>query len=231
VPYSKYALRTRTNGQVRYLTITPDRPDQTIESIEFIKGADDKTVPVVFAVTVEQPEGKPPAEGGKPKEPGEKSSSLPKNMIPLDLTRVATQVASTPPADGQWGVHTVGGVPFDMADPKGDRANAVRPSDGPVKVQCFLAGKTVHLLGGVPADLPDGGTIGKLRLHYAGGVSESFEWKLDAKAAAFEMTLPDGFRPQCGSIRTGRDGVIQYIEFEAVGAKVPLLLAVTVETA
>ena len=39
--------------QVRYLAITPARRD-VIESIEFVKG-DDRTAPVVVAVTVEAP--------------------------------------------------------------------------------------------------------------------------------------------------------------------------------
>ena len=39
--------------QVRYLSIHPERPDP-IKEIEFVKG-DDKTAPLVMAVTVESP--------------------------------------------------------------------------------------------------------------------------------------------------------------------------------
>jgi hypothetical protein len=50
VPGSKFAFDL--NGkQVRYLTITPQRPN-VIKQIEFVKG-DDQTAPVVVAVTVE----------------------------------------------------------------------------------------------------------------------------------------------------------------------------------
>jgi RNA polymerase sigma factor (sigma-70 family) len=51
VPGSKQALWLKHGHQMRYLAITPGR-GLTIEQIEFIKG-DDRTAPVVMAVTVE----------------------------------------------------------------------------------------------------------------------------------------------------------------------------------
>jgi putative heme-binding domain-containing protein len=50
VPGSKFAFQLR-NAQLRYLAITPKKPD-TIAMIELVKGSDD-TAPVVMAVTVE----------------------------------------------------------------------------------------------------------------------------------------------------------------------------------
>ena len=52
VPESKPAFLL-DGRQVRYLAITPARSD-VIDSIEFVKG-DDRTAPVVVAVTVEAP--------------------------------------------------------------------------------------------------------------------------------------------------------------------------------
>ncbi|MBX3441409.1 MAG: ThuA domain-containing protein [Planctomyces sp.] len=50
VPGSKFAFRLR-GQQIRYLAVTPQRPD-VIREIEFLKGPD-QTAPVVMAVTVE----------------------------------------------------------------------------------------------------------------------------------------------------------------------------------
>jgi putative heme-binding domain-containing protein len=50
VPGSKFAIDLG-GRQVRYLTITPQRPD-VIKQIEFVKG-DDQTAPIIVAVTVE----------------------------------------------------------------------------------------------------------------------------------------------------------------------------------
>ena len=50
VPGSKFAFQLR-GAQLRYLAITPKKPD-TIATIELVKGSDD-TAPVVMAVTVE----------------------------------------------------------------------------------------------------------------------------------------------------------------------------------
>ncbi len=51
VPGSKFAFRLR-GQQLRYLTVHPQRQEQPIERIEFVKGPD-ATAPVVMAVTVE----------------------------------------------------------------------------------------------------------------------------------------------------------------------------------
>ena len=53
VPESKFAFALR-NQQVRYLAVSPKRPDAVVKTIEFVKGPD-KTAPVVMAVTVETP--------------------------------------------------------------------------------------------------------------------------------------------------------------------------------
>ena len=53
VPESKFAFALRQQ-QVRYLAITPKRPDAVIKTIDFVKGPD-KTAPIVMAVTVETP--------------------------------------------------------------------------------------------------------------------------------------------------------------------------------
>jgi hypothetical protein len=51
VPGSKPALRLKGGGQLRHLAIIPGRW-WAIERIEFL-GGDDRTAPVVMAVTVE----------------------------------------------------------------------------------------------------------------------------------------------------------------------------------
>ena len=53
VPESKFAFALR-NQQVRYLAVTPKRPDAVVKTIELVKGPD-RTAPIVMAVTVETP--------------------------------------------------------------------------------------------------------------------------------------------------------------------------------
>ena len=53
VPGSKLAFLLR-GKQIRYLTIDPKRDDEPIKEVEFVKG-DDRTAPIVMAVTVETP--------------------------------------------------------------------------------------------------------------------------------------------------------------------------------
>jgi putative membrane-bound dehydrogenase-like protein len=53
VPGSKFAFAVRSQ-QVRYLAVTPKRPDAALKAIEFVKGPD-RTAPIVVAVTVESP--------------------------------------------------------------------------------------------------------------------------------------------------------------------------------
>jgi hypothetical protein len=53
VPESKHAFEMRGRQQVRYLSITPKRPE-LIKTIEFVKGPDD-TAPIIVSVTVETP--------------------------------------------------------------------------------------------------------------------------------------------------------------------------------
>ncbi len=53
VPGSKFAFAVR-NQQVRYLAVTPKRPDADLQAIELVKGPD-RTAPIVVAITVETP--------------------------------------------------------------------------------------------------------------------------------------------------------------------------------
>jgi putative heme-binding domain-containing protein len=54
VPGSEFAFDLG-GRQIRYLAVTPKRPDAVVKSIEFVKGPD-ASAPVVMAVTVEIPE-------------------------------------------------------------------------------------------------------------------------------------------------------------------------------
>ena len=53
MPGSKFAFALR-GQQIRYLAVTPKRPDAVIKTIELVKGPD-RTAPIVMAVTVETP--------------------------------------------------------------------------------------------------------------------------------------------------------------------------------
>jgi putative membrane-bound dehydrogenase-like protein len=53
VPGSKFAFALRSQ-QLRYLSVTPKRPDAVVKTIEFVKGTD-RSAPIVMAVTVESP--------------------------------------------------------------------------------------------------------------------------------------------------------------------------------
>ncbi|MGL6077015.1 MAG: PVC-type heme-binding CxxCH protein [Fimbriiglobus sp.] len=53
VPESEYAFKMKGGQQVRYLSITPKRPD-VIKTLELLKGPD-ATAPIVMAVTIETP--------------------------------------------------------------------------------------------------------------------------------------------------------------------------------
>jgi putative heme-binding domain-containing protein len=53
VPESKFAFALR-GQQLRYLAVTPKRPDAVVKTIELVKGPD-RTAPIVMAVTVESP--------------------------------------------------------------------------------------------------------------------------------------------------------------------------------
>jgi hypothetical protein len=54
VPGSQFAFKLRSQ-QIRYLALSPARPESEIRSLEFVKG-EDETAPVVMAVTVERTE-------------------------------------------------------------------------------------------------------------------------------------------------------------------------------
>ncbi|HEX4613763.1 MAG TPA: glycosyl hydrolase, partial [Urbifossiella sp.] len=53
VPGSQFAFNLR-GQQIRYLAVTPRRPDAPLRAIEFVKGPD-ASAPVIMAVTVETP--------------------------------------------------------------------------------------------------------------------------------------------------------------------------------
>ena len=53
VPGSKFAFALR-GQQLRYLAVTPQRPDAAVKAIALVKGSD-RTAPIVMAVTVETP--------------------------------------------------------------------------------------------------------------------------------------------------------------------------------
>ncbi len=53
VPGSKFAFALRQQ-QIRYLSVTPKRPDAMLKTIELVKGPD-RTAPIVMAITVESP--------------------------------------------------------------------------------------------------------------------------------------------------------------------------------
>ncbi|HEY1187085.1 MAG TPA: PVC-type heme-binding CxxCH protein [Gemmata sp.] len=53
VPGSKFAFALR-GQQIRYLSVSPKRPDAVVKTIELVKGTD-RSAPVVMAVTVETP--------------------------------------------------------------------------------------------------------------------------------------------------------------------------------
>jgi hypothetical protein len=54
VPGSQFAYAMRGGQQVRYLAVTPRRPDAPLRAVEFVKGPD-ASAPVIMAVTVESP--------------------------------------------------------------------------------------------------------------------------------------------------------------------------------
>jgi hypothetical protein len=56
---------------MRYLAIQPKNTTKVVEEIEFIKGKDDVTAPVIMAVTVEKP-GSPAEKAGEVRKPAEK---------------------------------------------------------------------------------------------------------------------------------------------------------------
>jgi putative heme-binding domain-containing protein len=53
VPGSKFAFALRSQ-QVRYLAVSPKRPDAVVKTIDLVKGPD-RTAPIVMAITVETP--------------------------------------------------------------------------------------------------------------------------------------------------------------------------------
>jgi hypothetical protein len=227
---SEFAFLTPNRKQVRYLSLTPRRADQTVEAVEFIKGENDATCPAVIAMTIERSAGDDPKRGG-PAEGAGPSSAAPRTLIRLDLKGVATEFVALP--EGRSGTQVLSGVTFDLLDSKGGpRANVVRPGDDGTKVPCFLAAKAVHILGCAPPDVGDGQVVGRIRLLYAGGATEAFDWKCEPAVTAEDqkLELPNKNRARYFVVRPSLPGVVQYIVFEKSGATTALVIGITVET-
>ena len=161
-------------------------------------------------------------------------------------------------AFADWGPKAVGGVPFTVTDPQGDRVknvvmlhspNGTFPPDMPkaVTVPCNTAVKAVHVLGGVggwAAQKPvkDGTVSLIVRLHYADGTSEDhplrngehvadYVRRLDVPGSAFAFELEGGKQVRYLAIAPKRPDVVKAIEFvKGADKTAPVVMAVTVET-
>jgi len=204
VPQSKHAITFAERRTVRYLTIAP-ASDAVIREVEFVRNAEDESVPILLAMTVEKRAGgKGNAPPAKPEAP---AAAEPSSLIPLELPADAKQPAAVLKVPA--GPVTVKGVTLPR---RGDAPGLVLAPAGTASVNCFVAVKSVHVLGG-------GGPL-KVRLQYAGGQTEDHEWTPDAAATAQLFTL----NPR-------RAGVVQVIAFENAGAAAVQVVAVAVETA
>ncbi len=211
VPGAKIAIAFEDRRTVRYLTIAP-ASDAVIKEIEFVKNDDDKTAPLLMAITAERrttPKGKAPAAKpeAKPAAPAPDAQSL----IPLDVPAAPNQPAA--PAKVAAGPVAAGGVTFAR---RGDAPGLVLAKDASATVNCFLAPKAVYILGAVAAE-PAGGTL-KVRLNYAGGQTEDHEWKPEA-----------GATPQLRTVSPRRPGVVQTIGFENPGPATVQVIALAVD--
>ena len=214
VPQSKHAITFAERRTVRYLTIAP-ASDAVIREVEFVRNAEDESVPILLAMTVEKraggktsaparPESKPEA---KPAAPAADTQSL----IPLDVPAAPNQPAA--PAKVAAGPVTAGGVTFAR---RGDAPGVVLTNGASATVNCFLVPKAVYILGAAAAE-PAGGTL-KVRLNYAGGQTEDHEWKPEA-----------GATPTLRTVTPKRPGVVQTIGFENPGPATVQVIALAVE--
>ncbi len=138
---SRFAFELKNKRQVRYLTVVPKRPGETVDEVVFVKGPkDEETAPVIFAMTLERPATpQPKPEAPKPETPKpDKPKTAPpspvtavpaaKKFSPVSLAQAATANTTTtlPGATGPtavldfdaWGSRKIGDVPFELIDPK-----------------------------------------------------------------------------------------------------------------
>jgi hypothetical protein len=192
VESSEFALLTRNERQVRYIALTPGRPNQVIAAIEFEKGLDDTTCPAVVAVTLETAAGDkssaaPAAKPDRRSQPAPAQPAVaanptaPKTSYVISLESAANATAADV---GDSRPRVIDGVRFELIDPKGaSRPNAVRlPATGDkrsVSVSSFLPARTVNVLASapLPAGTPPDRVVARLRLNYANGSTEQHEWR------------------------------------------------------
>ena len=187
--------------------------------------------------------------------------------LPLPLDKVATVVSTRGMFNSEsaeverlifddWSPKTFAGVPFQLTDPRGDRAknvvmlygtNGSIPPKMPksVTLLCNAPAKTIHLLSGVsgwgyPAS--DKGTVTLIvRLHYADGKTEDHELKNGEHFADYirRVDVPGSkfaFRLRSQQVRylavtPLRTETIKQIEFvKGKDVTSPVVMAVTVET-
>ncbi len=211
VPESKHAISFGERRTMRYLSIAPAL-DAVVKEVEFVKdNEDDKTSPLLMAITAERRGANAKTMTTAPAIP----AAAERATIPLELPAAPGQPAT--PIAVPAGPVTVGGVTF--AHRPGSDGVVFGPK-GSAKVNCFLAAKTVYVLGTVgPA--ASGGLL-KVRLHYAGGLTEDHEWKAGDGTAAGESLRMFTVTPQ-------RAGVVQFVGFENATPTTPLVLGVAVE--
>ena len=214
VPESKHVIAfTAERSTMRYLTIDP-ASDAVIKEIEFVKDEDDKTAPLLMAITVERAGANAKTKAAAPAPPANLAART-RELIPLEVPANPGQPAT--PVTVAAGPVTVGGVTF--AHRPGSDGVVLGPQ-GSARVNCFLAAKAVHVLGSVGPAAGDG--LVKVRLHYAGGQTEDHEWKAAAG-------VPAGESLRMFTVTPGRPGVVQFVAFENAAATTPLVLGVAVE--
>ena len=191
------------------------------------------------------------------------------DFLPLPLDAAATVVSTRGlfydacnPAEAirleRWGLKTVEGVPFRVADPDGDRRNMImlRSTVGPVadklpesaRLPCHAPASAIHLLSGVGGWAAraegDRGVAMVVRLHYDGGQTEDHEL-IDGRHFAdyngpFEVpdskrafSTNDGrYQMRYLKVTPTRRDRIETIEFLKGPTNVaPIVAAVTLETA
>jgi putative heme-binding domain-containing protein len=185
--------------------------------------------------------------------------------LPLPLDKVATAVSTrgmfqSPEAPAErlvfddWKPKTFAGVPFQLVDPRGDRAANVVLLYGPqglcskmpksVSLPCHAPAKRIHLLGGVSGwgyPLGEKGSLSLIvRVHYADGTREDHELRngehvadyirrVDVPGSQFAFDL-HGRQLRYLAIEPRRSDSIERIELvKGNDATAPVVMAVTVE--
>ena len=188
-------------------------------------------------------------------------------FLPLDLTGAATAASDRDLFDGpagsgagrlvpdEWGVRTINGVPFDLADPRdgarpnvivlhGPRGRASRAMPKSVALPVAGRARAVHLLGGVSGwgyPFSKEETVSLIvRLRYADGTTEDHPLKngvhladyvrrVDVPGSAYALSL-GGRQVRTLSIVPGRAEPLAAVEFvKGPDATAPVVLAVTLE--